>query len=96
MKIYWYKYCPHCRAGQLEIWRDVGNDRLLMQCQECTWSWWNPEEISDPLKSFIGVIADIDVEPASIDQINKHGWTSYAQESYERDVPGKSGEPEGR
>jgi hypothetical protein len=82
MAIYWYKYCPVCQDGVLEIWEDLTNNRLYLQCGECTWSWLDPRKCVNQSDGFLAVLADFDTEPADLEQIKKHGWVQYAQGSH--------------
>jgi hypothetical protein len=71
---YWYRECQTCRQGRLIVELDTTNDRLLLSCEECTASYWRPEDANQDGKGFLAITADFDTRPATDSDLKRFGW----------------------
>ena len=91
MTVYWYKQCSICKQGMLEIRHDITHNCLYLECDECSWSWYDPKAFDDNKNGFIKLITEFDSEPADMDTINEYGWSQYVLGSYIKNDKGRWG-----
>lgn len=76
MDKHWYQNCPRCNQGRLFIMRRDREAKLYLHCEECEWTWENPDEISDTSKGRLGIDFDSDYVPH--EDIVAANWDKFA------------------
>ena len=68
------KWCPICRQGWAQIFKELNSGRLYVCCDECESEWENPYEITaqNATRDCYGQ----STEPTA-DEIIQEGWDSY-------------------
>lgn len=75
MKRFWYINCPVCGQGRLFVQKRSGTGSLLLECEECSVAWNEPEQAAARQGGFSGI--DIVGEDATAADIKAAGWSRY-------------------
>lgn len=80
-KIYHIGSCPICHEyGQLEIYKNLNNNKLFIICEECLAEWSSPQDIINGVKGKRQSRNNGKVIVATIDEIKDLGWDKYIVE----------------
>jgi hypothetical protein len=76
--VFWLTTCPNCHhQGRLVVMHDQTRDRLYLHCEECESGWRDPDKVGDPSTRFLTLTEEFEAEPATAEDIRRHGWTTY-------------------
>lgn len=79
-KIYsWYKACPFCEQGWIDVWKNLDTEKLYLHCGECERGYYNPEQL-DVDHSFLTLLEDYKAQVATEEDIMKFGWGNFLSE----------------
>ena len=82
-RYYWHRTCPLCKQGRLLVFKNTTSNELYLHCEECEWGWRDPETSDQKERGFLTLNEDFEAEPATWDDIAKHGWEQYAKNEFE-------------
>ncbi|QKS72320.1 hypothetical protein FLK61_37440 [Paenalkalicoccus suaedae] len=66
-------WCKLCNQGWIEIVKEKGSEKLLLQCSECVSQWDSVDYISN----HIFKEDEVEVIEPTRKEIEKYGWYSY-------------------
>ena len=73
---FWYINCAVCRQGRLFVYKRSDSGSLLLECEECSRAWHEPEQATAGEGGFLGI--DIAGEDATRAEIEAAGWSRYS------------------
>lgn len=75
MSKYRYIECPGCQQGRLFVCRDIDSGALILECEECSRAWNQPDEAAGGADAYLAI--DVATEYATADEIKAAGWSKY-------------------